>query len=136
MTCLEKSGHSSVIRTNTGALINYHAKGLTPGETYLIYVLVENFDENCFPDFSGGFFSYIDAVSLGEKTANSAGHLNLNTFLANGDNTNSWYGPLGYGMVNSKQANLSVFTRIGPPFTGIDVQVSPHAICPSFIGCS
>lgn len=130
VTCVDESGHCSITRTDAGAHISYHAKGLTPGETYIIYVNVFNFDENCFPDFSGGFLSFVDAITLGEKVANPAGNLNLSTFLANGDNTNSWYGPLGNGITDAKQADLVVYTRIGDLFlSGTDIQKSGHYLC-------
>lgn len=131
--CLDVAGRSSIVRKPSGVKISYHAKGLVPEQEYLIYVLALNPTESCGPDFSGGFLSFADAITLGRVKANYEGTLNLNTFQATGDNSNSWYGPLGHGVSDPMGSDIIIYTRIGGLFGGgTDLQNSRHLVCDFF----
>lgn len=117
----EVVGHSSVARTKKGAHISYQVKGLIPGDAVTLWIIVAGLDENCNPFF-------VDLISGGGKVVTRGGVFKLNTFLANGDNSNSVFpefgDPLGPGMDNSFETVLHFIYRTHGEYIGDPDQLS------------
>ena len=120
-------GHSTLKRRNNGIHINWHSSGHVPGDAVTLWIVVAGWDENCNPFF-------IDALYGGGKVINNGGILNLNYFLANGDNSTSILeefcapGP-GPGMENAYDFIIHLLTRNhGPNIEGSE-QLNSFSDC-------
>jgi hypothetical protein len=112
-------GHSTVKRKNNGIRINWNSSGHIPGDAVTLWIVIAGYDENCEPFF-------VDALWGGGKVINNGGIFNINTFLANGDNSNSilelFCAPSpGPGMENAYDFVIHLLSRNhGPYIEGSD----------------